>query len=67
MTALGSDPYAPRGIEAEQRAEATTDHHVRAVVVAIVRRTGAAGDQGGTPPVMFFAVLQWGRWPPGPV
>ncbi len=19
------------------------------------------------PPVMFFAVLQWGRWPPGPV
>ncbi|MGW6263216.1 hypothetical protein [Streptomyces sp. NPDC055085] len=20
-----------------------------------------------TPPVIFFAVLQWGRWPPGPV
>ncbi|MFD3938741.1 hypothetical protein ACFWSP_27495 [Streptomyces sp. NPDC058618] len=19
------------------------------------------------PPVMFFVVLQWGRWPPGPV
>lgn len=22
---------------------------------------------GPIPPVMFFAVLQWGRWPPGPV
>ncbi|GLW00825.1 hypothetical protein Slala05_44560 [Streptomyces lavendulae subsp. lavendulae] len=32
-----------------------------------ISRPGATGSQAGAAaPVMFFAVLQWGRWPPGP-
>jgi hypothetical protein len=51
LVAIASDPYAPCGNEAKQQAETITDHlravanHARAVVVLIVRKTGAAGDQ----------------------
>lgn len=50
LVAVASDPYAPCGNEAKQEAETITDHlravanHARAVVVLIVRKTGAAGD-----------------------
>ncbi|MGW8767688.1 hypothetical protein ACWGN5_34965 [Streptomyces sp. NPDC055815] len=50
IVAVASDPFAPCGTEAKREAETIRDHlravanHARAVVVLIVRKTGAAGD-----------------------
>jgi hypothetical protein len=51
LVAVASDPFAPCGTKAKQQAETITDHlravanHARAVMVLIIRKTGAAGDQ----------------------
>ncbi|MEV6329633.1 hypothetical protein [Streptomyces sp. NPDC051909] len=51
LVALASDPLAPCGTDAKREAETIRDHlravanHARAVMVLLVRKTGAAGDK----------------------
>ncbi|WP_405532949.1 hypothetical protein OG592_37150 [Streptomyces avidinii] len=50
FVALASDPVAPCGHDAKREAETVTDHlravanHARAVMVLIIRKTGATGN-----------------------